>query len=103
MAVYSTPANQVVEYQINDPRGTKVSEGKATLNAFGSAWGSLELGEQLPLGEYNIQFWDQGAAHGIGSAKLFRLEEYKLPEFKVAVKTPEAGRQEESIPAGREG
>jgi hypothetical protein len=28
----------------HDPRGTKVSEGKATLNAFGSAWGSLELG-----------------------------------------------------------
>ena len=41
--VYSTPANQVVEYEINDPRGTKVSEGKATLNTFGSAWGSLEL------------------------------------------------------------
>ena len=45
--VYSTPANQLVEYQINDPRGTKVSEGKATLNAFGSAWGSLELGEAV--------------------------------------------------------
>ena len=60
VAVYTTPANQVVEYQINDPRGTKVSEGKATLNDFGSAWGSLELGEQMPLGEYTIQFWDQG-------------------------------------------
>jgi hypothetical protein len=87
--VYSTPANQVVEYQINDPRGTKVGEGKATLNAFGSAWGSLELTEQLPLGEYQIQFWDEGRSNGIGSAKLFRLEEYKLPEFKVAVRTPE--------------
>ena len=87
--VYSTPANQVVEYEIHDPRGTKVSEGKATLNAFGSAWGALELREQLPLGQYNIQFWDQGRNTGIGSATLFRLEEYKLPEFKVAVKTPE--------------
>src|SRR6185295_15133825 len=91
---YSTPANQVVEYQINSPRGTKVSEGKATLNAFGSAWGSLDLGEELPLGEYQIQFWDQGRKNGIGGAKLFRLEEYKLPEFKVAVKTPvENGRK----------
>ncbi len=86
--IYSTPGNQIVEYRINDPRGTKVTEGKATLNAFGSAWGSLELGEQLPLGEYNIQFWDQGRSNNIGSAKLFRLEEYKLPEFKVEVKTP---------------
>ena len=86
---YTTPSDQVVEYQITDPRGTKVSEGKATLNAFGSAWSSLELGEQLPLGAYNVQFWDAGRANGIGSATLFRLEEYKLPEFKVAVKTPE--------------
>jgi uncharacterized protein YfaS (alpha-2-macroglobulin family) len=93
-SVYSTPANQTVEYEITDPRGTKVSEGKAPLNNFGSAWGSLELTEQMPLGEYNIQFWDQGRHSGIGSAKLFRLEEYKLPEFKVAVKTPEeAGRK----------
>jgi tetratricopeptide (TPR) repeat protein len=40
---YSTPANEIIEYQINDPRGTKVTEGKATLNVFGSAWGSYEL------------------------------------------------------------
>ena len=98
--VYSTPANQVVEYQINDPRGTKVSEGKSTLNSFGSAWGQLELTEQLPLGEYNIQFWDQGRVNGIGSAKLFRLEEYKLPEFKVSVKTPEENGKRKTFRLG---
>jgi uncharacterized protein YfaS (alpha-2-macroglobulin family) len=98
--VYSTPSNQVVEYQISDPRGTKVSEGKSTLNSFGSAWGSLELGEQLPLGEYNIQFWDDGRHNGIGNAKLFRLEEYKLPEFKVAVKTPEENGKKKSFRLG---
>ena len=90
----------MVEYQINDPRGTKVSEGKATLNTFGSAWGSLELAEQLPLGEYNIQFWDKGRNNSIGSAKLFRLEEYKLPEFKVAVKTPEENGKKKSFRLG---
>ena len=98
--VYSTPASQVVEYQINDPRGTKVSEGKSTLNSFGSAWGSLELGEQLPLGEYNIQFWDNGRKNSIGSAKLFRLEEYKLPEFKVAVETPEENGKKKAFRLG---
>jgi uncharacterized protein YfaS (alpha-2-macroglobulin family) len=98
--VYSTPSNQVVEYQINDPRGTKVSEGKSTLNSFGSAWGSLELGEQLPLGEYNIQFWDNGRHNSVGTAKLFRLEEYKLPEFKVAVKTPEDNGKKKSFRLG---
>ena len=98
--VYSTPANQVIEYQINDPRGTKVSEGKATLNAFGSAWGSLELGEQLPLGEYQVQFYTANRSHHIGAAKLFRLEEYKLPEFKVAVKTPEQDGKKKAFRLG---
>ncbi|HEV7474642.1 MAG TPA: alpha-2-macroglobulin family protein, partial [Pyrinomonadaceae bacterium] len=98
--VYSTPANAVVEYQISDPRGTKVSEGKATLNGFGSAWGSLELTEQMPLGEYNIQFWDEGRVHNIGNAKLFRLEEYKLPEFKVAVSTPEENGRKKAFRLG---
>lgn len=97
---YSTPAGQVIEYQINDPRGTKVTEGKATLNAFGSAWGSLELGEQLPLGEYQVQFWTEGRQKHIGAAKLFRLEEYKLPEFKVDVKTPEQDGRKKSFRLG---
>ncbi|MDX6306016.1 MAG: alpha-2-macroglobulin [Blastocatellia bacterium] len=98
--VYSTPANQIVEYQINNPQGAKISEGKATLNAFGTAWSSLELSDQLPLGEYQIQFWDQGRANHIGDAKLFRLEEYKLPEFKVAVKTPEENGRKKSFRLG---
>lgn len=97
---YSTPANEIVEFEISDPRGTKVSEGKSTLNAFGSAWGSLELGEQLPLGEYTVQFWDQGRKQNIGAAKLFRLEEYKLPEFKVAVKTPEQDGKKKAFRVG---
>jgi uncharacterized protein YfaS (alpha-2-macroglobulin family) len=95
-----TPANQVIEYQINDPRGTKVAEGKATLNDFGSAWSSLELGEELPLGAYNVQFWDQGRSNGIGNATLFRLEEYKLPEFKVTVKTPEVDGKKKAFRLG---
>jgi alpha-2-macroglobulin len=98
--VYSTPANQVVEYEITDPRGTKVTEGKSTLNAFGSAWGSLDLTEQLPLGEYRVTFWDQGRKNGIGGAMLFRLEEYKLPEFKVSVQTPEQDGRKKTFRLG---
>src|SRR4030095_7580266 len=98
--VYSTPANQIVEYQINDPRGTKVSEGKATLNDFGSAWGSVGLTEQLPLGECDGQFWAACKVPSFGSAKLFRLEEYKLPEFKVAVKTPEQDGKKKAFRLG---
>lgn len=99
---YSTPTNQTVEYQITDPRGTKLTEGKAILNGFGSAWGSFELGEQLPLGEYTIYFWDSGRHNNIGYAKLFRLEEYKLPEFKVEVKTPEQDGKKKAFRLGEE-
>ncbi|HSD47307.1 MAG TPA: alpha-2-macroglobulin family protein, partial [Pyrinomonadaceae bacterium] len=98
--VYTTPANQIVEYQINDPRGTKVTEGKVTLNAFGSAWGSLPLGEELPLGEYYVQFWEANRRRQIGAARLFRLEEYKLPEFKVEVKTPEQDGKKKAFRLG---
>ncbi len=99
-SVYSTPASQVVEFQITDPRGAKVKEDKATLNAFASAWGSLELTESMPLGEYIITFWDEGKKHHIGNATLFRLEEYKLPEFKVTVQTPEENGRKKAFRLG---
>ncbi|HEX8138116.1 MAG TPA: MG2 domain-containing protein [Pyrinomonadaceae bacterium] len=98
--VYSTPAHETIEFEVTDPRGTKVSEGKARLNAFGSAWGSIEVTETMPLGQYTVTFWDEGRKHGIGSATLFRLEEYKLPEFKVSVKTPEENGRRKAFRLG---
>jgi hypothetical protein len=88
-SVYSTPSGESVEFEITDPRGAKVKSDQVKLNDFGSAWGSLDLTGQMPLGEYRVAFWDEGRKHRIGDATLFRLEEYKLPEFKVTVKTPE--------------
>ncbi|MDB6016531.1 MAG: Large extracellular alpha-helical protein [Pedosphaera sp.] len=99
-SVYSTPANQVIQFQIDDPRGTKVKDDKVTLNTFGSAWGSLELTEQMPLGEYRVTFWDQDRTHEIGNATLFRMEEYKLPEFKVSVETPEEDGRKKAFRLG---
>ncbi len=98
--VYSTPANQTIEFEITDPKGTKVKEGKAALNAFGSAWGTLEIAENFPLGQYQIQFYDAGRRNSIGSAQLFRIEEYKLPEIKVAVSTPEENGQKKAFKLG---
>ncbi len=88
-SVYSTPADQIIHIQIYDPRNAKVLERNVTLNAFGTAWGSLDLTETMPLGEYRITFLDKDNQHNLGGATLFRLEEYKLPEFKVTVRTPE--------------
>ncbi|MEW6210143.1 MAG: alpha-2-macroglobulin family protein [Acidobacteriota bacterium] len=98
--VYSTPVDQTVEYEITDAKGAKVKEGKAGLNQFGSAWGSLELTDKMSLGEYRINFWDEGRKNHIGNAALFRLEEYKLPEFKVAVRTPEEEGRKKTFRVG---
>ena len=99
-SVYSTPSDQVLEFEITDPRGTKVKEDKVKLNSFGSAWGTLELTEEMPLGEYRIQFLDEGRKNGLGNATLFRLEEYKLPEFKVSVQTPEENGRKQAFRVG---
>lgn len=99
-SVYSTPADEAIEFEITDTRGAKVKADKAKLNPFGSAWGTLELTEQMPLGEYRVQFWDEGRKHGIGGATLFRLEEYKLPEFKVSVSTPEEDGRKKAFKSG---
>jgi uncharacterized protein YfaS (alpha-2-macroglobulin family)/tetratricopeptide (TPR) repeat protein len=87
---YRTPSDQSIEYEITSPRGEKITSGPITINAFGSAWGEVELSESTALGEYHIQFWkDKNHQDWIGQATLFRMEEYKLPEFKVTVSTPE--------------
>ena len=99
-SVYSTPANQTIQYEIDDPRGTKVKSDKIKLNEFGSAWGSLDLTEQMPLGDYRVQFWDEAHTTHLGDAILFRLEEYKLPEFKVTVQTPEENGKKKTFRLG---
>ena len=101
-SVYETPSNVTLEYEITDPRGSKLKKGKLKLNEFGSAWGSLELSEKIPLGEYRVTFWTKGRKKHIGNAAMFRLEEYKLPEFKVSVKTPEENGKKKTFQLGDE-
>jgi len=86
-----TPDGAALEYTIVNPRGEKVTSGSAKLSAFGSFWAELALSESMPLGMYTVNFTTAKNEHR-GSAELFRLEEYKLPEFLVRVETPE-GKQ----------
>lgn len=83
---WRTPAGASLNYEITSPRGEKVSTGTAKLNEFGSFAAELPVTAANALGAYNIVFRiDQ---RHVGSAMLFRLEEYKLPEFRVSVSTP---------------
>ena len=85
-----TPNGESLEYEIIDPRGNKVASGVAELSAFGSFWSELPLTAEMPLGVYHVNFKSKTQQRGV--AQLFRLEEYKLPEFLVKVSTPE-GKQ----------
>jgi alpha-2-macroglobulin len=85
---WRTPAGRTLRYEITDPRGSKVFEGDAKLNDFGTFWAELPLTSAMPLGVYMITFRTaDGSRNDVASAQLFRLEEYKLPEFLVRVTT----------------
>lgn len=97
-AQYHTPKGRTLAYEIRDPRGSTLKEGSGKLNAFGTLWGTLELGADLPLGEFTVSFRIDG--DHVGDATLFRVEEYKLPEFQVSVKTPEVDGRRKAFRLG---
>jgi len=99
-SVYSTPADETIHYVISAPDNSLVKEADVKLNAFGSVFGSLDLTETMRLGEYRVRFHEKKGGREIGEATLFRLEEYKLPEFKVEVKTPEQDGQKKTFRVG---
>jgi hypothetical protein len=84
---YSTPADEKLTYRILDPRGATAWEGEFVLNTFGAAWSSAKTDASHALGEYQLEVLRQG--NHVASAPLFRLEEYKLPEYEVAVGVPD--------------
>jgi hypothetical protein len=86
---YQTPNGEKLAYTVQGPRGDEVAKGELLLDAFGSAFGVLETDAKMALGPYYVSFQRRKDGMGIGSAELFRLEEYKLPEFEVRVTTPE--------------
>ncbi len=99
----STPSGKEVAYEIRGPSGNQIFAGSCKLNSFGSYWDRLELTEPMQLGEYRIMFRDgRNKRRRFGGATLFRLEEYKLPEFKVAVTTPEENGRRKVFQLGDE-
>ncbi len=91
---HTTPAGAKLNYQLTGPRGEDLESGDLTLSTFGTTFGAFELESNAALGEYRIQLRTEDG-NWISQATLFRLEEYKLPEFEVSVATPtgEDGRR----------
>ena len=104
--VLATPSGETLHYRVQDPRGNQVLDGELTLNDFGSIFSVLECKPEWTLGEYRIMFLNEAEDQNYGSATLFRLEEYKLPEFTVEVSpatqddgTPKLFRAGETVEA----
>jgi uncharacterized protein YfaS (alpha-2-macroglobulin family) len=82
---YKLIDSQTVNVTIEDPNNGKVFEKELPLSDRGTFSGQLDMGDEAPLGSYNIT-----ASIGEGRASgYFEVQEYKKPEFKVTVKTPQ--------------
>jgi len=81
---YELLGDQTVNVTVEDPNNGKVFEKELPLSTRGTFSGEMEIGEEAPLGSYNI-------TASVGEAKAagyFEVDEYKKPEFKVKVTGP---------------
>jgi hypothetical protein len=79
---YEIYGNQEVEVKVNDPRGNEIYRQTLKTNANGTYNGELTLGEEPPLGTYELT---TSIPDGITHYASFKVEEYKKPEYKVEV------------------
>lgn len=78
--------SQTASVIIYDAKGNQVQSTSLPVDKFGCASGEFELGPEPPLGMYQIQVngHQPGARYAAGG--MFRVEEYRKPEFEVLVK-----------------
>ena len=76
----STAAGLMYNVEIRDPRGNVVKKYNITADSYGGIANTFELPADAMLGAYHVNM-----QHGSG---MFRVEEYKKPEFEVTVDTP---------------
>ncbi|MBN1918787.1 MAG: tetratricopeptide repeat protein [Verrucomicrobia bacterium] len=85
---YETPkAGTTVQVRIRNPKGETIYDREHATNPFGSVSGDLQLTEEPPLGEYwvNVEVASGQWGYAYAPGNRFRVEEYKKPEFEVAV------------------
>jgi uncharacterized protein YfaS (alpha-2-macroglobulin family) len=88
---YHQPKSQTVSVTIKDPNEVHLYEQELRLSSRGTFHGELTLPEETPLGVYEIEaVTDEGTSTG-----SFEVAEYKKPEYKVSVTTPQ-----KFVPAG---
>ena len=88
---YHPLKSQTVSVTIKDSNDARIYEQEVRLSSRGTFHGDLTLGEEAPLGTYEIEAeTEEGSSTG-----SFEVAEYKKPEYKVTVTTPQR-----FVPAG---
>jgi alpha-2-macroglobulin len=82
---YKLIDSKTVNVSIEDPNNGKVFEKELPLSERGTFSGQLDVGEEAPLGSYNIT----ASIGEVRASGYFEVQEYKKPEFKVTVKVPQ--------------
>ncbi|HEY1403882.1 MAG TPA: MG2 domain-containing protein, partial [Pyrinomonadaceae bacterium] len=82
---YQTPGGAVT-VSVEDTNGGKLFEREVTLSSRGTFSGEVDIPEDAPLGTYNVK---AQTAEGGTASGYFDVQEYKKPEFKVAVSVPQ--------------
>ena len=60
-SVYSTPSEQTIQYEIWRSARDESEIGSDQVKRIWQRWGTLDLTEQMPLGEYQVRFWNLDA------------------------------------------
>ncbi|HEY0099112.1 MAG TPA: MG2 domain-containing protein, partial [Pyrinomonadaceae bacterium] len=81
---YQTPGGTIT-VSVADTNETKIFEREMPLSSRGTFSGEVDIPEDAPLGTYNVT---ATTANGTASG-YFDVQEYKKPEFKVAVSVPQ--------------
>ena len=81
---YAIPGAATVSLSLSGPDGASIPITAATLSAHGSADGSVELPEELPLGDWSL---NGSTGNALASAAV-AIQEYRKPEFSIEV-TPD--------------
>ncbi len=82
LADESRYAAQSFQIEIRDPKNEKVYTEQIVADAYGGLEGEWEIPAAGTLGQYRINVVNHGGG-------VFRVEEYKKPEFEVTIDAPE--------------
>ncbi len=77
------PAGTPVTVRLRDARQNALQTLQTQTNAFGSLNGEFRLDKATGPGEYELQFELEGESH----RQLFKVQDYRKPDFKVELKT----------------